>query len=101
MCITLLSIKKINPTLAKNINVIKNRKYQLVIGWFGTLFLILFLTIHTYKDLTSSVENWYFHSTAVWSLVMAFGSIIFLFNWYKIGKRGKNQYERFKILPEE
>ena len=101
MCITLLSIKKTNPTLAKNINVIKNRKYQLVIGWFGTLFLILFLTIHTYKDLTSSVENWYFHSTAVWSLVMVFGSIIFLFNWYKIGKRGKNQYEHFKFLPEE
>ena len=101
MCVTLVTIPKINPILAGKISVIKNRKHQLLIGILGIFFLLLFLLVHTFKDLTSSVSNWYFHSTPVWLIVMFIGSIIFLLKWREIGRTDKEQYNRFKVLPKE
>ena len=101
MCVTLLTIPTINPILADKISVIRNRTHQLLIGILGIFFLLLFLFVHTYKDLTSSVTNWYFHSTPVWLIVMLIGSIIFLLKWREIGKIGHKEYDRFKVLPEE
>ena len=101
MCLTLITIPTINPILADKISVIRNRTYQLLIGILGIFFLLLFLFVHTYKDLTSSVTNWYFHSTPVWLIVMLIGSIIFLLKWREIGKMGHKEYDRFKVLPEE
>ena len=98
MCVTLVTIPTINPILAGKISVIKNRKHQLLIGILGIFFLLLFLLVHTFKDLTSSVSNWYFHSTPVWLIVMLIGSIIFFLKWRKIGH---SEYERFKELPKE
>lgn len=100
MCITLLTIKKINPKIAKDISVIKNRKTQVLIGLIGTLLLIGFLGIHTYKDLSSNASEWYFHSTPIWLIVMSLGSLIFLYKWkqFKTMGRDKNQ---FKNLPSE
>ena len=101
MCVTLITIPTINPILADKISVIRNRTHQLLIGILGIFFLLLFLFVHTYKDLTSSVTNWYFHSTPVWLIVMLIGSIIFLLKWREIGKMGHKEYDRFKVLPEE
>ena len=101
MCITLITIPNINPNLASKISVITKRSHQSLIGIFGILFLLLFLFVHTYKDLTSNASNWYFHSTPVWLIVMLIGSIIFLLKWREIGKTGKDQYNRFKVLPKE
>ena len=81
--------------------MITKRSHQSLIGIFGILFLLLFLFVHTYKDLTSNASNWYFHSTPVWLIVMLIGSIIFLLKWREIGKAGKDQYNRFKVLPKE
>ena len=101
MCITLLTIPYINPKLTSKISVITKRSHQSLIGIFGILFLLLFLFVHTYKDLTSNVSNWYFHSTPVWLIVMFIGSIIFLLKWREIGRTDKEQYNRFKVLPKE
>ena len=101
MCVTLITIPTINPILADKISVIRNKTHQLLIGILGIFFLLLFLFVHTYKDLTSSVTNWYFHSTPVWLIVMLIGSIIFLLKWREIGKMGHKEYDRFKVLPEE
>tara|TARA_B100000131_G_C18122213_1_gene613337 strand:+ start:2010 stop:3494 length:1485 start_codon:yes stop_codon:yes gene_type:complete len=101
MCITLLTIPYINPKLTSKISVITKRSHQLLIGIFGILFLLLFLFVHTYKDLTSNASNWYFHSTPVWLIVMFIGSIIFLLKWREIGRTDKEQYNRFKVLPKE
>lgn len=101
MCITLLSIQKVNPELAKKIAVIKNRKLQVWIGWLGVVTLTGFLSIHLYKDLTSEVEAWYFHSTPIWLLVMAMASLIFAYKWRKLNKSGTNVSEQFSKLPEE
>jgi len=99
MCVTLITIPAINPILADKISVIRNRTHQLFIGILGLFFLLLFLVVHVHKDLTSSASNWYFHSTPVWLIVMIIGSIIFLLKWREIGKKGHNEYDRFKVLP--
>ena len=101
MCITLLSIRKVNPTLAQNIAVLKNRKLQLVIGWLGVITLLSFLSIHLYKDLTAQTEAWYFHSTPIWLIVMALASLIFAYKWRKLNKSTSNVSKQFLELPEE
>lgn len=101
MCITLITIPYINPKLTSKISVITKRSHQSLIGIFGILFLLLFLFVHTYKDLTSNASNWYFHSTPVWLIVMFIGSIIFLLKWREIGRTDKEKYNRFKVLPKE
>jgi APA family basic amino acid/polyamine antiporter len=98
MCITLLTFPKVNPTLAKDISVIKSRSLQRWIGGLGTLFLILFLIIHTYKDLTSPAEEWYFHSTPVWLIVMSLASVVFWIKWRQFSPAER---EKFTVLPKE
>jgi amino acid transporter len=101
MTITLITFPKVNPTLAKEISVIKNRNIQLWIGWLGTFFLISFLIIHTYKDLTAEADHWYFHSTPVWFIVMTLASLFFLFKWRQFKAQGEERIKKFKVLPEE
>ena len=99
MCITLINIKKYNSELFKEIKIIKIRTSQLFIGWSGFFFLTGFLIIHLYKDFSSKVDAWYFHSTYVWLLVMALASIVFLFQWNKIEYSSRK--EQFRKLPTE
>lgn len=101
MCVTLVSIRKVNPILAKRISVLKNRTLQLCIGWLGIITLIAFLGIHTYKDLTAQTTAWYFHSTPIWLIVMGFASFIFMYNWRLLRKKNDHLSELFLNLPEE
>jgi amino acid transporter len=101
MCITLLTIKRVNPKLSQAISVFKNRGMQLFIGWLGIITLVGFLGIHIYKDLTSQAEAWYFHSTPVWLLVMVLASIVFAYKWRKLGESDPDVSKRFIKLPEE
>ena len=57
--------------------------------------ILIFLIIHTYKDLSSSVEEWYFHSTYIYLIVMIIASLYFIFRWKKIN------INTFKNLPTE
>ena len=98
MCITLISIQKVNFKLFKNITVIKNRAIQLFIGYTGTLIILTFLIIHTYKDLSSNVEEWYFHSTYIYLIVMIIASIYFALRWKTVQVKNNNT---FKTLPVE
>ncbi|MFT7349404.1 MAG: APA family basic amino acid/polyamine antiporter [Candidatus Paceibacteria bacterium] len=101
MCITLVTITKVNSQVAQRISVLKNRTVQLCIGWLGILTLSGFLTIHTYKDLTAETKAWYFHSTPIWIIVMGFASIIFVYNWRRLKKNEPHLRKRFLKLPEE
>ena len=101
MCITLITFPRVNPVLARDISVIKNRRIQLWIGWLGSFFLIVFLIIHTYKDLTAQVESWYFHSTYVWLIVMSLASIMFFIKWRQFKSLGEQEFHKFKVLPKE
>jgi hypothetical protein len=99
MCITVLTLKKNNFNLYKEISVFKKRIFHLIIGWGGIIFLSGFLLIHTYKDLNKEVEAWYFHSTYIWLLVMLLASIVFLFRWNQLKK--SKALTQFKNLPLE
>ena len=101
MCITLVAITKVNPALANQISVLKNRTLQLWIGWLGIFTLAAFLGIHTFKDLTAQTSAWYFHSTPIWLIVMGIASIIFGVNWHRLKKKNAQLKELFLKLPEE
>ena len=98
MCITVITIFKVNPKLYQEITIMKNRSLQKIIGYIGSFIIIIFLVIHTYKDLTSEVDAWYFHSTFIYLIVMTLASLYFLIRWIKI-KRNNNNI--FKSLPSE
>ena len=98
MCITVITIAKVNPKLYKEITILKNRLFQKIIGYLGSIVIVIFLVIHTYKDLTSEVDAWYFHSTFIYLIVMTLASLYFLIRWIKIKRNNKHI---FKSLPSE
>ena len=98
MCITVITIAKVNPKLYKEITILKNRSLQKIIGYLGSVVIVVFLVIHTYKDLTSEVDAWYFHSTFIYLIVMTLASLYFLIRWIKIKRNNK---DIFKSLPSE
>ena len=98
MCITVITIVKVNPKLYQEITILKNRSLQKIIGYIGSFVIVIFLVIHTYKDLTSEVDAWYFHSTFIYLIVMTLASFYFLARWIKIKRNNKHI---FKSLPSE
>jgi len=48
MCITLITFSKVNPVLAKEISVIKNRRLQLLIGWLAGNYLLNLIFSNSY-----------------------------------------------------
>ena len=101
MCITLVMISRINPTLTREIKIIRNRSIQKVLGWAGILILSSFLIIHIWKDLSSDVEAWYYHSTTIWLIVMTIASIIFFKEFATLKKKGIDTGQLFNNLPPE
>ena len=101
MCITLVMISRINPTLEREIKIIRNRSIQKVLGWAGILILSSFLIIHIWKDLSSDVEAWYYHSTTIWLIVMIIASIIFFKEFAILKKKGIDTDQVFNNLPPE
>ncbi len=101
MCLTLLTIFKVNPTLSKEIKVLKSLKIRRFVGLTGVLLLLLFLTVHTMKDLNAEVDAWYFRSTPVWLIVMTIGSLIYFTKTNSMKRSGKDLDELFRKLPSE
>ena len=98
MCITLLTIKRVNPLLYNNIKIVKNRALQLLIGYLGSFIILIFLIVHTFKDLSSNVDEWYFHSTYIYLIVMILASLYFVIRLNRV--KTKN-IDTFKELPLE
>lgn len=101
MCITVLSIRKRNPGIAGRISIIRKRWQQQTLAWLGVLFLSGFILVHVSKDLQADVSHWYFRSTPVWLLVMALGSLIYLFQYRSMIKKNIDTEMLFKQLPKE
>lgn len=101
MCITLLMIPNHNPALAKKMSAYKSKGSIKFIGWMGTILLLIFLVIHTWKDLVSTKEAWYFHSTYVWLIVMSIASIYFFYRYNNLKRKGVDTEILFKTLPPE
>ncbi|MFK8163823.1 MAG: APC family permease [Lewinella sp.] len=101
MCITVIALPYYNPRLAKQVAVFKNRALQLVLAITGAALLLLFLVVHTAKDLRADVSAWYFHSTWVWLLVLGVASLIFFWKMRGLKQGGVDVDEQFKHLPLE
>lgn len=100
MCITMAYIHKINPEIAKNIIIIKPGIMRFI-AWIGIMLLLVFLIIHIWKDTYSKANRWYFHSTYVWILVVAFGSILYYIGIRKLKKSKVDINNLFRKLPDE
>jgi len=101
MCITVVALPKHNPELFKDVSVVSSRILQLAISWTGIFILSGFLCIHLWKDLSSSVEKWYFHSTPIWIIVMTMAALVYLRERKIQETKGVNFSEVFKKLPPE
>lgn len=101
MCVTLIGIQKVNPTIAKDITMIKSMVMRKGLGITGVIFLVGFLTIHLWKDQNADVSAWYFHSTPIWVIVMIIGSIIYFSKIQVLKKAGIDTKALFKKLPLE
>ncbi len=99
MCLTLISLPKKNPAIAKNIKVLTSNNLRLVLAWLGVFFLSGFLIIHIWKDLQADVAAWYFHSTPVWLIVMGLASLIYFWQLGKLRAKGVDLEELFRKLP--
>ncbi len=99
MCLSVAWLPKRNPTLAQQITIFPNKLARAIIVGIGSVFLICFLVIHTYKDLTSSVDAWYFHSTWIWLIVMGMAALLFFTRWTKLKKTNPDLLEKFSKLP--
>lgn len=101
MCLSVLWLPRNNPELAREIKVVRSRPLQVSLAVTGVVFLGGFLVIHVWKDLTSTVTEWYFHSTVVWVLVMLVASGIFLREMRNLSRSGADVAAIFSDLPPE
>jgi amino acid transporter len=95
MCVTVLTLPRVNPELAANVKVIQSRFAQRVLAIAGIVTLTAFLIIHVHRDLSSDTA-WYFRSTWTWLAVMVAGSLLFAFKYRSLTNR-----DLFKTLPNE
>lgn len=101
MCLSVLWLPKHNPDLARQIKVARAATIRVPLAATGVVFLGAFLIIHIWKDLTSSVDAWYFHSTYVWLLVMVTASVIFWREMRDLRRSGADVDAIFAELPPE
>ena len=101
MCLSVIWLPRNNPELAREIKVVRSRGLQVSLAVAGIVFLGGFLIIHVWKDLTSTVAEWYFHSTFVWVLVMLVASAIFFREMRSLRRSGADIDALFSNLPPE
>jgi basic amino acid/polyamine antiporter, APA family len=101
MCVSVITLPRRNPALARDVRVVPNRRLQLLVCWTGIVILAAFLAMHTIKDLTASVAGWYFRSTPVWLIVMAAATAIFVRETALLRRRGVNVERIFAVLPPD
>jgi amino acid transporter len=101
MCFTVFTLPHRNKTLAGEVKVFPSRHVQIPLAFAGVLTLFLFLVVHIWKDLSSQVEAWYFHSTYIWIIVLAVASLIYFRELSSLGRKGVDVKELFSTLPPE
>ena len=101
MCFSVLTLPKKNPEIAASVTVVTRRKLQIPLALFGMIALGGFLIVHIWKDMSTTVDAWYFHSTPVWLLVMAVASAIYFREYRKLKRSGIDVSSIFSKLPPE
>ena len=101
MCLTVITLPRRNPELARRVTVLRHRPAQFVLASLGVVMLSGFLIIHIHKDLSAELSAWYFHSTPIWLIVMTLGSGIYWTERRKLGRSGADFQQAFTQLPPE
>jgi amino acid transporter len=101
MCIAVLTLPRRNPAIAANIQVFRDPRLREPLAALGAVVLFAFLGIHTWKDLNADMAAWYFHSTPVWLIVMAVGSLIYFRERWALRRAGVDVDAQYRELPPE
>jgi amino acid transporter len=101
MCLSVLFLPRRTPDIARNVSVLPTQKTRAAVAVCGTILLSGFLSIHIWKDFSSPVNAWYFHSTPLWLAVMVFASTLYLYGLRKLRREGVDVGKMFRELPEE
>ena len=101
MCLSVLILPKRNPEIAQKVTVFSSRKIQVPLALFGSIMLGGFLIVHIWKDLSTTLDAWYFHSTPIWIIVMGVATVIYIREFRKLQHKGVNLKELFYKLPPE
>lgn len=101
MCLSVLTFPHRNSELAKQVRVLTSQRSQMVLAVLGIATLGLFLAIHIWKDLTTPMRTWYFHSTPIYLIVMAVASGIYAREVRRLHRRGIDIKALFSKLPPE
>ena len=101
MCVSVLTLPRRNPELARQVRVLPSRKVQVPLALCGVLLLGGFLVIHVVKDLSASMSAWYLHSTAIWLGVMAVATVVYLRELRALRRTGVDIDGIFSKLPPE
>ena len=100
ICLSLVTLPRRNPALAREVKVL-GRTAQRLVGGGGAVILGFFLVLHIVKDLSTETAAWYFHSTWVWVLVMGVASLIYLREMGRLRRAGVDTERLFRELPPE
>ena len=101
MCLSVLWLPRRNPKLAEQVSVFSSRPVQVFIAVAGSILLAGFLVIHIVKDLSASVDAWYFHSTPVWLIVMGLATAIYLRGMRRLREENVDVEAMYAELPAE
>jgi basic amino acid/polyamine antiporter, APA family len=101
MAVSVLTLPRKNPTLARAVTVVPSRSLQVPLGILSVIVLAGFLLVHTWKDLSAPAAAWYFRSTYLWAIVMAMGSFIYWREVRALRQHGIDLQARVAVLPPE
>lgn len=101
MCVSVLTLPRRNPKLARQVRVLPSRKVQVPLAASGVVLLCGFLVVHVVKDLSAPVSAWYFHSTPVWLGVMAVATAVYFKEVTALKRSGVDVDDIFSRLPPE
>ncbi len=101
MCTTVLYLPKKNKQIAEQVQVFRKRSIQVILCALGVVLLTIYLVIHIRKDLTTTLSEWYFHSTPIWVIVMCIGSAIYFWNIRKLKNSNTDVKTIFSSLPSD
>jgi amino acid transporter len=101
MCLSVLRLPRLSRAITQKVNIVSSRKVQAATALFGIILLSGFLVVHIWKDLSSSVSAWYFHSTPVWLMVMIIGTAVYIHELRRMRRRGIDVDTTFSKLPKE
>ena len=91
----------VNPVITQKIKILLPGSVMSMIAWAGIVLLLGFLVIHLWKDLTSRVSHWYYHSTYVWITVVGLASLIYGYRIRILKRTGSDFKKLFSTLPKE